>query len=101
MAEEAPVEEAPVAEDPAVAAEAPPAAAGVEGDGDGDGLEDAIEAELGTDPFDVDTDDDGATDGDEYYVHQTGTRNPDTDGDGVFDGDEAINGTDPNDAASF
>ena len=70
-------------------------------DADGDGLEDAIEFELGTDPFDLDTDDDGATDGDEYYVHQTGTRNPDNDGDGVLDGDEVANGTDPNDPNSF
>jgi hypothetical protein len=92
-AAEAPAEEVPVVEEPA--------AAGVPGDSDGDGLEDAIEAELGTDPFDADTDDDGATDGDEYYIHQTGTRNPDTDGDGVFDGDEAANGTDPNDPSSF
>ena len=70
-------------------------------DADGDGLEDAIELELGTDPADLDTDDDGATDGDEYYVHQTGTRNPDNDGDGVLDGDEVANGTDPNDPNSF
>jgi hypothetical protein len=70
-------------------------------DADGDGLEDTIEAELGTDTADVDTDDDGATDGDEYYVHQTGTRNPDNDGDGVLDGDEVANGTDPNDPFSF
>jgi hypothetical protein len=70
------------------------------GDSDGDGLEDAIEIELGTDPVDPDTDDDGATDGDEYYVSQTGTRNPDTDGDGVVDGDEIANGTDPNDPGS-
>ena len=70
-------------------------------DADGDGLEDAIEIELGTDPSDLDTDDDGATDGDEYYVHQTGTRNPDNDGDGVLDGDEVANGTDPNDPNSF
>ncbi|MBA3450392.1 MAG: hypothetical protein H0T18_04185 [Chloroflexia bacterium] len=79
------------------AAEAP----GTIGDGDGDGLEDAIELELGTDPFDADTDDDGATDGNEYYVLQSGTRNPDSDGDGVLDGTEATNGTDPNDANSF
>ena len=70
-------------------------------DADGDGLEDVIEIELGTDPADLDTDDDGATDGDEYYVHQTGTRNPDNDGDGVLDGDEVANGTDPNDPNSF
>ncbi len=70
-------------------------------DADGDGLEDAFEAELGTDPYDVDTDDDGATDGDEYFVHQTGTLNPDNDADGVLDGDEVTNGTDPNDPNSF
>lgn len=70
-------------------------------DADGDGLEDAFEADLGTDPYDVDTDDDGATDGDEYFIHQTGTRNPDNDADGVLDGDEIANGTDPNDPNSF
>jgi oligopeptide transport system substrate-binding protein len=95
-----PAEAAAAAE--AVGAEAAQAAAPVAAiDGDGDGLEDAIEAELGTDPFDTDTDDDGATDGDEYYVHQTGTRNPDNDGDGVLDGAEAANGTDPHDPNSF
>jgi oligopeptide transport system substrate-binding protein len=70
-------------------------------DADGDGLEDSIELELGTDAADTDTDDDGATDGDEWYVHATGTRNPDTDGDGVLDGDEVANGTDPNDPNSL
>ncbi|MFN8662389.1 MAG: ABC transporter substrate-binding protein [Thermomicrobiales bacterium] len=70
-------------------------------DADGDGLEDVLEAELGTDPYDVDTDDDGATDGDEYFTFQTGTRNPDNDADGVLDGDEITNGTDPNDPNSF
>ena len=96
----APAEETPaVAEIPA--AEPTPAdAVAAPGDSDGDGLEDAIELELGTDPADLDTDDDGLTDGDEYYIYQTGTRNPDTDGDGVVDGDEVTNGTDPNDAAS-
>jgi hypothetical protein len=97
---------APAEEDPAIvetpATEPPPAdAAAAPGDSDGDGLEDAIEFELGTDPADLDTDDDGLTDGDEYYVYQTGTRNPDTDGDGVVDGAETANGTDPNDPASF
>jgi hypothetical protein len=70
-------------------------------DSDGDGLEDSIEAELGTDPADTDTDDDSLTDGDEYYVYQTGTRNPDTDADGYLDGEEIENGTDPNDPNSF
>jgi hypothetical protein len=85
----------------ALAVEAEPAAVTDPLDTDGDGLEDALEAELGTDPVDVDTDDDGATDGDEYFVFQTGTRNPDNDADGVLDGDEIANGTDPNDPNSF
>jgi oligopeptide transport system substrate-binding protein len=99
-------EEAPVAEVETAAAtdevvEAQAAAPADPLDADGDGLEDAIEVELGTDPYDVDTDDDGAADGDEYYVHQTGTLNPDNDADGVLDGDEVANGTDPNDPNSF
>jgi hypothetical protein len=101
IAAEAPVEQPAVAEEPVAVEEAPAEQVGAPGDSDGDGLEDAIEIELGTDPFDTDTDDDGASDGDEYYVHQTGTRNPDTDGDGVGDGDEVANGTDPNDPGSF
>jgi oligopeptide transport system substrate-binding protein len=100
------VQETPVVEEQAVAAtnesvEAPAAAPADPLDADGDGLEDAIEVELGTDPYDLDTDDDGAMDGDEYYVHQTGTLNPDNDADGVLDGDEVANGTDPNDPNSF
>ena len=92
-----------LAVDEPVATEVPtdPAAAGAPGDSDGDGLEDAIEIELGTDAFDLDTDDDGLTDGDEYYVYATGTRNPDSDGDGVTDGTETANGTNPNDPGSF
>jgi hypothetical protein len=91
----------PVAEPDAQAPEEAPAAPANPLDSDGDGLEDAIEYELGTDPFDPDTDKDGLTDGDEYYIYATGTRNPDTDGDGVLDGDEIANGTDPNDPNSF
>jgi hypothetical protein len=94
---------APVVEEPAAVVEEAPVVdpAVTVGDSDGDGLEDAIELELGTDPFAIDTDLDGVSDGDEYYVHATGTRNPDTDGDGVLDGDEVNNGTDPNDPNSF
>ena len=97
---------APPADAAVAAAEAPAAAetaatAANPLDAEGDGLEDAIELELGTDPADADTDDDGATDGEEYYVHATGTRNPDSDGDGVLDGAEVANGTDPNDPNSF
>jgi hypothetical protein len=96
----APTAEEPVTDETPAAEPTPADVVAAPGDSDGDGLEDAVEVELGTDPADLDTDDDGLTDGDEYYVHQTGTRNPDTDGDGVVDGDEIANGTDPNDPAS-
>jgi Bacterial TSP3 repeat len=96
----APAEEGSAAEVTPAPESIPAETVAAPGDSDGDGLEDAIEVELGTDPVDSDTDDDGATDGDEYYVSQTGTRNPDTDGDGVLDGDEIANGTNPNDPAS-
>ena len=55
---------------------------------DGDGLTNAEEVALGTDPNDPDTDDDGLTDGDEVNIHHTDPTNPDTDGDGLTDGDE-------------
>jgi oligopeptide transport system substrate-binding protein len=87
------VVEAAVVEEPAVA-EQPVVSNAV--DADVDSLEDAIEFELGTDPYDIDTDDDGLTDGDEFHIFATGTRNPDSDGDGVLDGDEIAVGADPN-----
>jgi extracellular elastinolytic metalloproteinase len=64
-------------------------------DADGDGLDDALEDSLGTDPFAADTDADGLGDGDEVNVYGTNPLDPDTDGDGVSDGDEIANGTDP------
>jgi hypothetical protein len=70
-------------------------------DSDGDGFLDVDEINLGTDPSDTDTDDDGLTDGDEWFVYATGPLNPDTDADGVVDGTEIANGTDPNDPNSF
>jgi hypothetical protein len=90
-----------VEEQPVEGPVAPAGETAAVGDSDGDGLKDEIELSLGTDLADGDTDDDGALDGDEYYVHQTGTRNPDTDADGILDGDEVANGTNPNDPASF
>lgn len=65
-------------------------------DTDGDGLTDAQEAELGTDPAVPDTDDDGIPDGDEVNVNRTDPLNLDTDGDNFYDGGELIRGTDPN-----
>ncbi len=65
-------------------------------DTDGDGLTDAEELELGTDPNNPDTDGDGLSDGDEINVYGTDPLNPDTDGDGLSDGDEVnVYGTDP------
>ena len=64
-------------------------------DNDGDGLTNAEEDELGTDPDLADTDGDGIDDFTE--VNETGTdpTNPDTDGDGYDDGDEWDGNTDP------
>lgn len=62
---------------------------------DGDGLSDAIEALLGTNPNDLDSDDDGIPDGTEDANHdgvvgpgETNPANADTDGDGIQDGTE-------------
>ncbi|MFC7081208.1 hypothetical protein [Halorussus caseinilyticus] len=67
-------------------------------DGDGDGLLDDQEEQLGTDPNDADTDDDGLTDGDEVFVYDTDPQNADTDDDGLRDGPEVDTWeTDPTD----
>jgi hypothetical protein len=80
-------------------------------DSDGDGLTDAFEKKLGTDPHLADTDHDGLSDADEYaqqdsdhdglsdaYEHDHGTdpNLADTDHDGLSDADEIARGTDPN-----
>jgi hypothetical protein len=64
-------------------------------DSDNDGLLDTIEAILGTDPNDADTDNDGIPDGVEDANHngvvdegETDPCNADTDGDGIQDGTE-------------
>ena len=62
-------------------------------DSDDDGLTDAEEAELGTDPSDQDSDDDGLNDGREHFDVGTDRADPDTDGDGRTDGGE-MSGTD-------
>lgn len=64
-------------------------------DSDKDGLDDVREKELGTNPFNADTDGDGLNDGDEVIIWKTNPLNPDTDGDGYKDGQEVRNGYNP------
>lgn len=59
-------------------------------DTDGDGMLDALEAALRTDPRDLDTDDDQLTDYQEYYEIFSDHLNQDTDADGVDDGTEFL-----------
>ena len=59
-------------------------------DTDGDGMLDALEAALRTDPRDPDTDDDQLTDYQEYYEIFSDHLNQDTDADGVDDGTEFL-----------
>ncbi len=68
---------------------------------DCDGLTNAEEIALGTDPNDPDSDADGLLDGEEVNTHGTDPLNADTDGDLVSDGDEVANGTDPTDPTDF
>lgn len=89
--------EAPATPEPTV--EPTPEPADEELDTDGDGLPDAREEELGTDPNNPDTDGDGLSDGDEVNIHFTDPLNPDSDDDGISDGNEVnVYGTDPNNA---
>lgn len=64
-------------------------------DTDSDGLSDALETALGTDPMDADSDDDGLRDGDEANPSDDhdgdgdiNARDTDSDDDGLFDGTE-------------
>ncbi|MBQ7593500.1 MAG: InlB B-repeat-containing protein [Synergistaceae bacterium] len=57
-------------------------------DSDNDGLPDSLEITYGTDPFNVDTDDDGLTDWDELNWLGYNPLAKDTDGNGILDGDE-------------
>jgi len=64
-------------------------------DTDGDGLTDAEEAQLGTDPLKADTDGDGLTDREEVKIYLTDPKNQDTDGDTYLDGAEVKAGYNP------
>jgi len=68
-------------------------------DADADGLLDATELSVGTDPSDADGDADGLVDGEETLVVGTDPEDPDTDGDGVDDGTEVAAGADPLDGS--
>ena len=64
-------------------------------DSDGDGLSDDLENQIGTDPFDADSDDDGVIDGlepnpaaDSDGDGLINALDPDSDDDGIFDGTE-------------
>lgn len=71
-------------------------AVGGPSDSDGDGLTDAEEEDLGTDPYDPDTDKDRLSDGEEVKKYHTDPLNPDTDWDYLKDGDEVLDyETDP------
>lgn len=63
-----------------------------EADTDGDGLDDAREAALGTDPLLPDSDDDGLTDRDEVDIFGTEALAADTDRDGIGDAEELLGG---------
>ncbi|MEM1188420.1 MAG: hypothetical protein AAGI72_07825 [Pseudomonadota bacterium] len=69
-----------------------------DGDDDNDGLSDAREDSLGTNPMTSDTDGDGLSDFDEVEVHRTDPTLADTDGDGFSDSDELRDGTSAVDA---
>jgi len=63
-------------------------------DSDGDGISDGDELKIGTDPLKADSDGDGVSDGDEVKDN-TNPKESDTDRDGVSDGDEKRLGTNP------
>ena len=69
-------------------------------DADHDGLSNAMELALGTNPMKADTDGDGVSDGDEVNIYLTNPLLADTDGDGSPDGAEIAAGTDPKNPAS-
>ena len=84
-----------------IAHKMPPNLNDLQQDFDIDGLTTAQELELGTLPYEMDSDHDNLTDADEYYTRLTDPLNADTDGDGLVDGYEVnVTGTDPLDPDS-
>jgi hypothetical protein len=75
--------------------------AALNNDRDHDGLTDALETELGTDINTPDTDNDGLTDGEEYWTYGTDPLLADTDDDGYSDFIEIMAGSDPLDPDSI
>lgn len=88
--------ESDTTEPPEEPSPAPGSGSDVIEDADGDGLTDAEEVSLGTDPANPDTDGDGLSDREEVRTYETDPTNPDTDGDGFEDGAEVAGGYDPN-----
>jgi len=64
-------------------------------DDDGDGLTNPQEAQIGTDPANPDTDEDGISDGQEVSVYGTNPLVQDTDDDLLYDGGELVYTSDP------
>jgi outer membrane protein assembly factor BamB len=67
---------------------------------DGDGLTALEEYDLNTSATNADSDADGLSDGDEFFIHQSNPLSQDSDGDGLNDGEEAALLTDLNNADS-
>ena len=70
-------------------------------DRDGDGLFDATEESIGTDPDNPDSDGDLLMDGFEYHIANSNPQVPDTDGDGVSDSIEVGIGEEPSIANAY
>lgn len=83
----------PVAQAPTSPVPTPTAAP--ELDSDGDGLSDAQEAEIGTNPQSADSDNDGLSDGEEIFIYHTNPLKSNTNGDGYPDGTAVLNLYDP------
>jgi hypothetical protein len=64
-------------------------------DSDNDGLINLQEYLNGGDPLNPDSDNDGITDGDEFFVYRTDLNDGDSDDDDMLDGYEVANGLDP------